>query len=68
MSQPTLPHDLTVFLPDPDRLRAAIDATDRQARLLRRLLRLSVQLHSQYPTTVRPLDACRPLKSEEGRG
>lgn len=37
-------HDLPVRLPDPDAIRAAIDAADERARLLRRLLRTTLRL------------------------
>ncbi|HEX4608706.1 MAG TPA: hypothetical protein VH092_10930 [Urbifossiella sp.] len=36
--------DPTFHLPDPDAIRAAIAAADERARLLRRLLRLRLQL------------------------
>jgi hypothetical protein len=36
--------DPPLTLPDPDAIRAAIDATDERARLLRRLLRLALRL------------------------
>jgi hypothetical protein len=38
------PPDPLIQLPDPDAIRAAIDATDERARLLRRLLRVSTRL------------------------
>ncbi|MFO0822510.1 MAG: hypothetical protein U0792_05220 [Gemmataceae bacterium] len=40
---PLIPRSIT--LPDPDTIRAAIDETDELSRLLRRLLRLALQLH-----------------------
>ena len=48
------------LIPDPDRIRAAIDAADERARLLRRLLRLALRLRlplttaNQLPTTQHP--------------
>jgi hypothetical protein len=39
-----------ILLPDPDALRAAIDAADERARLLRRLLRLALQLRLHLTT------------------
>jgi len=44
------PHDPPVLLPDPDDIRAAIDAADERARLLRRLLRLALQLRLHLTT------------------
>lgn len=46
MTPPTLP----IPLPDPDTIRAAIDIADERARLLRRLLRLALQLHLHLTT------------------
>jgi hypothetical protein len=43
------PPDPQLFIPDPDTIRAAIDAADERARLLRRLLRLALRL--QLPLT-----------------
>jgi hypothetical protein len=51
-----LPPDLPILLPDPDTIRAAIDAADERARLLRRLLRLALRL-SLNLTTAAPLPA-----------
>lgn len=42
--------DLPVLLPDPDAIRAAIDAADERARLLRRLLRLALKLRLHLTT------------------
>lgn len=39
-----------IALPDPDAIRAAIDAADERARLLRRLLRLALQLRLHLTT------------------
>jgi len=36
--------DPPILLPNPDDIRAAIDAADERARLLRRLLRLALRL------------------------
>ncbi len=47
---PALP---VVTLPDPDHIRAAIDAADERARLLRRLLRLALQLRLHLTTANR---------------
>jgi hypothetical protein len=41
------------IVPDPDAIRAAIDATDERARLLRRLLRLALQLRLHLTTADR---------------
>lgn len=55
----TSPSDPTLGVPTPDDIRAAIDAADDRARLLRRLLRISLRLHhpvagsSVRPTTSR---------------
>ena len=37
-------------IPDPDAIRAAIDATDERARLLRRLLRIAMRLRLSVRT------------------
>jgi hypothetical protein len=51
---PTLPlPDLPALVPDPDAVRAAIDATDERARLLRRLLRLALRLRLHFTTADR---------------
>lgn len=48
---PTTPlPDLPILLPDPDCIRAAIDAADERARLLRRLLRLALRLRLHLTT------------------
>jgi len=49
MPQPA-PPDL---IPDPDHIRAAIDAADERARLLRRLLRLALRLRLPLTTADR---------------
>lgn len=41
-----LPDPFLSKLPHPEEVRRAIDAVDRKARLLRRLLRLSLCVHS----------------------
>ncbi len=53
-SQPLPTPDPPVSLPDPDAIRAAIDAADERARLLRRLLRLALRLRPG-PTTGDPV-------------
>ena len=51
---PTTPRpDLPFPLPDPDAVRAAIDAVDERARLLRRLLRLILRLRLHLTTADR---------------
>jgi hypothetical protein len=45
------PHE-PIDLPDPDAIRAAIDAADERARLLRRLLRIALRLRYPEPPTV----------------
>ena len=48
---PTVPPtDNPIILPDPDHIRAAIDAADERARLLRRLLRLALRLRLHLMT------------------
>jgi hypothetical protein len=42
-----------LHLPDPDDIRAAIDDADERARLLRRLLRLALQLRLHLTTADR---------------
>ncbi|HET6575912.1 MAG TPA: hypothetical protein VFG68_20085, partial [Fimbriiglobus sp.] len=42
--------DPPIYLPDLDHIRAAIDAADERARLLRRLLRLALRLHLPLAT------------------
>ena len=44
------PTDPPITLPDPDDIRAAIDAADERARLLRRLLRLALRLRLHLTT------------------
>ena len=44
MTSTTLLPDSPILIPDPDDIRAAIDAADERARLLRRLLRLVLRL------------------------
>jgi hypothetical protein len=55
-----------IGLPDPDAIRAAIDATDERARLLRRLLRLALRLHLPLTTADRLPDP--DLKVAKGAG
>jgi hypothetical protein len=47
------PPDPPIHLPDPDAIRAAIDAADERARLLRHLLRLSMRLRLHLTTADR---------------
>lgn len=48
---PTAPTSVPpISLPDPEAIRAAIDAADERARLLRRLLRLALQLRLHLTT------------------
>jgi hypothetical protein len=49
------PTEPPITLPDPDAIRAAIDATDERARLLRRLLRLALRLRPYLATASRPV-------------
>ncbi|HJZ53531.1 MAG TPA: hypothetical protein VKE74_01150 [Gemmataceae bacterium] len=44
------PPDPPIQLPNPDDIRAAIDVADERARLLRRLLRLALQLRLHLTT------------------
>ncbi|QJX00249.1 hypothetical protein [Frigoriglobus tundricola] len=50
MSATLLPTDPPILLPDPDAIRAAIDAADERSRLLRRLLRLALRLQLHLTT------------------
>lgn len=52
--------DLPVLVPDPDAIRAAIDAADERARLLRRLLRLALKLRLHLTTADRLPVASEP--------
>ena len=47
------PPDPPIQLPDQDDIRAAIDVSDERARLLRRLLRLALQLRLHLTTADR---------------
>ncbi len=60
------PPDPPILLPDPDALRAAIDAADERARLLRRLLRLALRLRLHLTTADR-LPAPVPTMPKGGR-
>jgi hypothetical protein len=52
-AEPPLPFPLS--LPEPDAIRAAIDVADERARMLRRLLRLSMRLKARpYLTSTAP--------------
>ena len=42
--------DPPLAVPDPDTIRAAIDAADERAKLLRRLLRVAMRLHIPMTT------------------
>ena len=44
------PPDPPILIPDPDDIRAAIDAADERARLLRRLLRLALRFRLHLTT------------------
>lgn len=49
--QPVLPVDIPrLDIPDPESIRAAIDAADERARLLRRLLRVAMRLRLPLTT------------------
>jgi hypothetical protein len=50
---PTATSNLSVILPDPEAIRAAIDDADERARLLRRLLRLALRLRLHLTTADR---------------
>jgi hypothetical protein len=50
MSATVFKPDPPLLLPDPDHIRAAIDAADERARLLRRLLRLALRLRLHLTT------------------
>jgi len=47
------PPDPPILLPDDDRIRAAIEVADERARLLRRLLRLSMRMRLHLTTADR---------------
>lgn len=53
-----------IGLPDPDVIRAAIDATDERARLLRRLLRLALRWRLHLTTGDRILAPVAPEAQE----
>jgi len=44
------PPGTTIVLPDPDHIRAAIDAADEKSRLLRRLLLVALRLDLHLTT------------------
>lgn len=58
-------HDPRILVPDPDDIRAAIDAADERARLLRRLLRLALRLRLHL-TTADQLPAVDAAKAKGG--
>jgi hypothetical protein len=64
MMTPTASPDPPVTLPDPDAIRAAIDATDERARLLRRLLRLALRWRL-LATATRLTTPAAPLAVQE---
>lgn len=64
MTPTTKLHDSPVLLPDPDEIRAAIDAADERARLLRRLLRLALRLRLPGTTA----DKLPALPTSQGKG
>jgi hypothetical protein len=55
--------DPPISLPDPDAIRAAIGVADERARLLRRLLRLALQLRLHL-TTADTITG--PVRAREG--
>jgi len=68
MTPTATPPDPPILLPDPDDIRAAIDAADERARLLRRLLRLALQLRLPLTTADRlPVPEATQAKGA-GRG
>ena len=56
--------DADKLIPNPNDVRDAIDAVDEQARLLRRLLRLSLRLYSSQAN----VDKSPPIQSTQGKG
>ena len=64
MITPTAPPDPPITLPEPDAIRAAIDATDERARLLRRLLRLALRWRL-LATATRLVTPAAPLAVQE---
>jgi hypothetical protein len=59
------PYDPPITLPEPDTIRAAIDATDERARLLRRLLRLAMRFRLPLMTASDlPTNAAGPFPCE----
>jgi len=64
MMTPTVSPDPPITLPDPDAIRAAIDAADERARLLRRLLRLALRWRL-FATTTRLATPAAPLAVQE---
>lgn len=46
-------HDQSLLIPDPDDIRTAIQKADGRARLLRRLLRLALQIRVHLVTADR---------------
>ena len=65
---PTASADPPITLPDPDAIRAAIDAADERARLLRRLLRLALRLRLHLTTAGRLPTSDAHGEREAGRG
>lgn len=62
---PTAPRpDPPILIPDPDDIRAAIDAADERARLLRRLLRLALRLRLPVTTA----DKLPPPNAAKAKG
>ena len=60
------PPNPTLVLPDPDHIRAAIDAADERSRLLRRLLLIAIRLDLHLTTGDRiPV---RNIKAPKGDG
>jgi len=60
MTPTTTPSGPPIQLPDPDDIRAAIDAADERARLLRRLLRVALRLRLPLTTADRLSAAAAP--------
>lgn len=66
MTPTTTRPDPPIMMPDPNDIRAAIDAADERARLLRRLLRLALRLRLHLTTADR-LPAPVTTEAKEGR-
>jgi hypothetical protein len=64
---PTVSTDPPITLPDPDAIRAAIDAADERARLLRRLLRLALRFRLHIATADRLATPDAPITAKGDR-